>query len=51
MDYGKIQNTKKYNQATPPVIELQNINSVPIAMFVGTSDQLATVDDNRWAKT
>jgi hypothetical protein len=30
---------------------LQNIQSVPIGLFVGTSDQLATVDDNRWAKT
>jgi hypothetical protein len=51
MDYGSSQNTKKYNQAKPPVIDLQNINTVPIGMFVGTSDQLATVDDNRWAKT
>lgn len=51
MDYGSSQNTKKYNQAKPPQIDLQNIQSVPIAMFVGTSDQLATVDDNRWAKT
>jgi hypothetical protein len=51
MDFGSSQNMKLYNQATPPTIELQNIKQMPIAMFVGTSDQLATIDDNRWAKT
>lgn len=51
MDYGSTKNKQLYNQATPPVIDLQNIKQVPIAMFVGTSDQLATVQDNEWAKT
>ena len=51
MDYGSSKNKQVYGQTTPPEINLQNIQSVPIGLFVGTSDQLATVDDNRWAKT
>lgn len=52
MDYGSSKNREVYNgDSTPPEINLQNIKSVPIAMFVGTGDQLATVEDNRWAKT
>lgn len=51
MDFGSSKNTQLYGQSTPPLINLQNIKTVPIAMFVGTSDQLATVEDNRWAKT
>jgi len=38
MDFGSSKNKQLYNQATPPVIDLQNIKSVPIGMFVGTSD-------------
>ena len=51
MDYGSSDNKKIYGQSTPPLIDLQKISKVPIAMFVGNTDQLATVDDNRWAKT
>jgi len=51
MDYGSSKNKQVYGQNTPPEINLQNIQSVPIGLFVGNSDQLATVDDNRWAKT
>jgi hypothetical protein len=51
MDYGSSKNKQVYGQSSPPLIDLQNIKTVPIGMFVGTSDQLATVDDNRWAKT
>ena len=50
-DYGSSGNTQHYNQKTAPLINLQNIKKVPIGMFVGTSDQLATVEDNRWAQT
>lgn len=51
MDYGSSKNKQVYGQNTPPEINLQNIQSVPIGLFVGNLDQLATVDDNRWAKT
>jgi len=51
MDYGSSKNKQIYGENTAPIINLQNIKKVPIAMFVGTSDQLATVEDNRWAKT
>lgn len=50
-DFGSSKNKQVYGTSTPPLIDLPNIKQVPIAMFVGTSDQLATVDDNRWAKT
>lgn len=51
MDYGSSKNKNVYGTSTPPLINLQNIKKVPIGLFVGTSDQLATVEDNRWAKT
>ena len=51
MDFGRTTNQKLYGQDTPPIINLENISTVPIAMFVGTSDQLATVADNRQTKT
>jgi len=51
MDYGSTKNKQVYGQTTPPLIDLHKIQKVPIGLFVGTSDQLATVDDNRWAKT
>ncbi len=50
-DFGKKQNREKYNSDTAPEIKLSSISKVPIAMFVGTADELATVEDNRWAKT
>lgn len=50
MDYGSSTNRRIYGQDTPPAINLSNISRVPIAMFVGTTDQLATVADNRIAK-
>jgi hypothetical protein len=38
MDYGSTKNIQIYGQSQPPLINLQNIKTVPIAMFVGTSD-------------
>jgi hypothetical protein len=49
-DFGKSGNKARYGTDTAPEINLQAISKVPIAMFVGTSDELATVEDNRWAK-
>lgn len=51
MDYGPSKNMRVYGHRTPPVINLKNIKSVPIGIFVGKSDMLGTVKDNRWAKT
>lgn len=45
-DFGKTKNQQIYGQAAPPIIDLTNIKKVPIAMFVGTKDELADVDDN-----
>ena len=38
-----------YGQKKPPLINIQNIHSVPIAMFVGRKDKLADDTDNHWA--
>lgn len=36
-------------EASPPVIDVSKISdSVPIALFVGDKDDLATVYDNNW---
>ena len=51
MDYGASKNMRVYGHKTPPVINLKNIKSVPIGLFVGKLDVLATIKDNRWAKT
>ena len=34
----------------PPEIPIQNIKRVPIAMFVGKKDELATDTANQWAR-
>ena len=36
-----------YQQEKPPLIDLSKIAHVPIAMFVGKFDMLATTTDNR----
>ena len=47
-DYGKELNQEKYGSIHPPEINLSNIKGMKIAQFVGTVDNLATVEDNRW---
>ena len=55
-DYGtKNLNTNHYGQnfaQTPPLIDLTKISTqdVPIAMFVGKQDPLATPTDAQWAR-
>jgi len=49
-DYGKKINIQKYGTDIPPIIDLNNIKNVPIAMLVGTKDELADNIDNKWAK-
>jgi hypothetical protein len=44
-------NMAHYNQTLPPVIDLTKISdSVPIAFYVGTDDDLATVKNAEWAR-
>ena len=50
-DWGsKSLNKQKYGQETPPIVHLNTITDVPIAMFVGTEDDLGDVTDTRWAR-
>ena len=47
-DYGQAGNLQRYGQATPPDVPLHNIKTMPIALFVGTADELATIQDSKW---
>jgi len=49
-DYGAKKNMEVYGQETPDEIPVQNINNIPIAMFVGNSDLLGDVTDNQWLR-
>ena len=49
-DYGKSQNRFLYGHEEPPLIDLQEIQGVPVALFVGKQDSLGNVIDNRWVK-
>ena len=44
-------NIKHYGTATPPQLDISKINQVPIAMFVGKNDSLATIKDCQWVKS
>jgi hypothetical protein len=37
---------KKYGQKTPPLIPVDKLSKVPIAMLVGSKDELADSVDN-----
>ena len=51
-NYGSAKkNQEAYGQDEPPLIDLQKIKEVPIAMFVGEQDNIVSVKDNRWLKT
>ena len=47
-DYGKDGNQQHYHQDAPPDVPLENIKKMPIALFVGTADELATTQDSKW---
>lgn len=50
-DWGSDQlNLQKYGQKTPPEVDLRQIKSIPISMFVGTADDLGNTIDARWAR-
>lgn len=44
-DYGLEKNIEKYGQPTPPLLDLSTIKDIPIGMFVGAHDLLATSKD------
>ena len=47
---SKVKNLEKYGEEKPPRVEIEKITLIPIAMFVGTSDDLADTLDARWAR-
>ena len=50
-DWGSAEaNEQKYGQSDPPRVEIENLTSLPTAMFVGTSDDLADTTDAQWAR-
>lgn len=49
-DYGTQQNMEKYGSDTPPLIPVEKIYGIPIAMMAGTSDLLGDVKDNEWLR-
>mmetsp|Transcript_30057 Transcript_30057/g.22317 ORF Transcript_30057/g.22317 Transcript_30057/m.22317 type:complete len:115 (+) Transcript_30057:851-1195(+) len=46
-DYGSMLNKYIYHRDKAPLIDVQKIHSVPIAMFVGQYDLLADPEDNQ----
>eukprot|EP00347_Sterkiella_histriomuscorum_P011029 403374021 len=49
-DFGKERNLEEYGQEEPFEIPIEKITEIPIAMFVGTNDKLATQSDNAFAR-
>ena len=50
-DYGTAGNQEHYGQDSPPLIDMLHVKSMPIALFVGTGDKLATVEDNKYLRS
>jgi hypothetical protein len=42
-DYGAEENMKRYGQATPPLIPIENVRDFPIALIAGSEDHLANI--------
>lgn len=49
-DFGETKNLEVYKQKTPPEIDLSQIKHVPIAMFWGNHDVIATVYDTNYTR-
>ena len=49
-DYGARKNLKVYGQREPPKLLLEEIKDVPIAMFVGNRDGLATITNSHFLR-
>ena len=51
-DYGPEANLLKYGSCESPIIDLSKINNkIPIALFVGKQDELATCESASWLKS
>ena len=50
-DYGSARNFKRYNQFSPPQIDLSKLHLVPIGLFCGDGDELADTTDVNWLRT
>jgi lysosomal acid lipase/cholesteryl ester hydrolase len=49
-DYGLEVNQMKYSQILAPEYDLSKIRDVPIALFCGRKDVLASPEDYEWTK-
>ena len=49
-DYGKDKNKEIYGEEIPPIIPVEKITGISIAMMVGNSDLLGDVKDNEWLR-
>ena len=49
-DFGIEENLKRYNNFEPPEYDLKAIQGVPIALFCGLKDRLASQGDYQWLK-
>ena len=47
-DWGNKTNLKRYASVIPPEIKVKNIKNVPIVLYVGANDDLATIEDSKW---
>lgn len=43
-DYGRAENLKHYNSATPPDYKLEN-TTVPVSLYYGQNDAVTVVED------
>ena len=50
-DHGFNENMAKYGQSTPPLIPVDTISKVPVALFVGGKDVLADPLDAKWLRS
>lgn len=50
-DYGTVGNLERYHSMWAPVIPLNNIKQMPIALFVGEEDDFGTPKDSEWLKS
>lgn len=47
-DFGTAGNLKAYGTETAPSYDLHKISKVPVGMYVGKYDELATPKDAKW---
>jgi len=47
-DYGnKDKNIEQYGEEKAPLIPIENISGIPIAMFSGLNDSVVAIENNR----